>query len=105
MTQVLQPLNEKAATIVMQHVDLLDGAMLEPQLLQLVAHVYACRVTLERWKQGEVSAGSVISYPESLADFIKKGFTKLKVRQAILLGQYKGRSQKAADTAAPRSKL
>ena len=48
MTQVLQPLNEKAASTITQHVDLLDGPKLEPQLLQLVAHVYACRVTLER---------------------------------------------------------
>lgn len=48
MKTVLQPLNEKAAKIVTEHADLLEGSSVEPLLLQLVAHVSAYRVILER---------------------------------------------------------
>lgn len=49
MKTVLQPLNEKAAKIVTEHADLLEGASVEPLLLQLVAHVSAYKVILERF--------------------------------------------------------
>lgn len=48
MKTVLQPLNEKAAKIITEHADLLEGSSVEPLLLQLVAHVSAYRVILER---------------------------------------------------------
>jgi hypothetical protein len=67
MEKVLQPLNEKAASIIADHIDLLDAeqrdsggstsssagvgsgqAKLVPELLQLVAHVSAMRVILHR---------------------------------------------------------
>jgi hypothetical protein len=48
MTEVLQPLNEKAAKIITEHIDLLESSRVEPQLLQLVAHVCSVRVILER---------------------------------------------------------
>lgn len=50
MKTVLQPLNEKAAKIVTEHADLLEGSTVEPLLLQLVAHVSAYRVILERFQ-------------------------------------------------------
>ena len=49
MKTVLQPLNEKAAEIVVKHADLLQTSRMEPLLLQLVAHVCAYRVILQRW--------------------------------------------------------
>lgn len=48
MKTVLQPLNEKAAEIVVRHADLLQSSQMEPLLLQLVAHVMAYRVILKR---------------------------------------------------------
>ncbi len=48
MIKVLQPLNEKAAAVVTDNIDLLEGSTSEPLLLQLVAHVHANRVILER---------------------------------------------------------
>jgi hypothetical protein len=48
MTAVLQPLNEKAADIIVKHADLLQSAEMEPLLLQLVAHVFAYRVIIKR---------------------------------------------------------
>ena len=48
MKTVLQPLNEKAAKIITEHAALLEGSSVEPLLLQLVAHVSAYRVILER---------------------------------------------------------
>ena len=48
MKTVLQPLNEKAAEIVVKHADLLQSSRMEPLLLHLVAHVMAYRVILKR---------------------------------------------------------
>lgn len=48
MEKVLQPLNEKAATIIAEHIDLLDAQHVVPELLQLVAHVSAMRVIIHR---------------------------------------------------------
>lgn len=59
MTEVLQPLNEKAADIITEHIDLLESSRIEPQLLQLVAHVCSVRVILERCAGGGGGAGGV----------------------------------------------
>jgi hypothetical protein len=48
MKEVLQPLNERAAEIIVKHADLLESSTMEPLLLQLVAHVSAYRVILKR---------------------------------------------------------
>jgi hypothetical protein len=48
MKDVLQPLNEKAAEIIFEHIDLLDEERVVPELLQLVAHVATMRVLLNR---------------------------------------------------------
>uniref|UniRef100_A0A7R9YPK9 Uncharacterized protein n=1 Tax=Chlamydomonas euryale TaxID=1486919 RepID=A0A7R9YPK9_9CHLO len=93
MAQVLQPLNEKAAAIATDNIDLLDGSSIQPQLLQLVAHVYANRVMLDRWERGDYTSASVISYPNSIVEFARREFAAMKRRQAELLG------------AAPRSRL
>lgn len=87
MVEVLQPLNEKAANIVTEHLDLLDGpGPIEAQLLQLVAATSAYRVILESWRQGDLSAHSVITYPDKLAESIRVEFSCIKQRQARLLG-------------------
>ena len=48
MRTVLQPLNEKAKDIIVNHSDLLESHSVEPLLLQLVAHVSAYKVILSR---------------------------------------------------------
>lgn len=48
MTEVLQPLNERAATIIFDHIDLLESSTIIPELLQLVAHMATSRVMLQR---------------------------------------------------------
>jgi hypothetical protein len=48
MKEVLQPLNEKAASIVVERADLLEASSMDPLLMQLVAHVSANRVILSR---------------------------------------------------------
>ncbi|CAD7695780.1 unnamed protein product [Ostreobium quekettii] len=88
MTDVLQPLNERAAAIIFDHVDLLDTSRIEPLLLQLVAHVSAYKVILSRWKKGEISGEvSVISYPDRLVDYIRTEFGRLKRLQSHLIGR------------------
>ena len=49
MRAVLQPLNEKAKDIIVKHADLLQSTHMEPLLLQLVAHVSAYQVILQRY--------------------------------------------------------
>ncbi|KAG2431525.1 hypothetical protein HXX76_009539 [Chlamydomonas incerta] len=87
MAEVLQPLNERAAKVVTEHIDLLDAPGLEPALLQLVAATSAYRVILQSWKNGDFAAYSVIKYPDHLADSLTREFNKIKRRQAALLGE------------------
>ncbi|KAK9824987.1 hypothetical protein WJX81_003806 [Elliptochloris bilobata] len=95
MRDVLQPLNEKAAEIVVKHADMLQSNRMEPLLLQLVAHVSAYRVILARWAEGEVNEWSAISYPDALHAYAESEFEKMKQLQADLLGIKNG----------PRAKL
>ncbi|GLI65370.1 hypothetical protein VaNZ11_008921 [Volvox africanus] len=87
MEEVLQPLNERAAQVVTEHIDLLDSQGLEPLLLQLVAATSAYRVVLQRWKNGDLGAYSAIKYPDTIVDIVSKEFTRFKRRQAALLGE------------------
>ncbi|PNH10831.1 hypothetical protein TSOC_002360 [Tetrabaena socialis] len=78
MTEVLQPLNERAAKVVevvTEHIDLLDSPALEPLLLQLVA------------------ATSAYRYPDKVADHVSREFASMKRRQAALLGSGSLRSR------------
>eukprot|EP00775_Hariotina_reticulata_P010439 gene10439-10597_t len=86
MDKVLQPLNEKAACIIAEHIDLLDAQHVVPELLQLVAHVNTMRVILHKWKDGETHGWSVISYPDKLQEYVVNEFARIKARQAQLLG-------------------
>ncbi|PNW79331.1 hypothetical protein CHLRE_09g411300v5 [Chlamydomonas reinhardtii] len=95
MAEVLQPLNERAAKVVTEHIDLLDAPGLEPALLQLVAATSAYRVILQSWKNGDFSAYSVIKYPDHLADSLTREFNIIKRRQAALLGEGSRRAKAA----------
>ena len=86
MRDVLQPLNERAAAIVVDHADLLEEAAMPPALLQLVAHVSANRVVLARWAAGDLAEQSAITYPDTLHGWVEAEFAGVKARQAGLLG-------------------
>ena len=83
---VLLPLSERAAQLVIDRADLLENSGIEPLLLQLVAHVSAYKVIIQRWKEGGDEAMSAIPYPDDIIEFANEGFAKLKRRQARLLG-------------------
>ena len=84
--QVLMPLSEKAAAIVMERADLLEGERIDPLLLQLVAHVSAYKVIMRRWREGDLREHSTIQYPEELFEWVSREFGRVKQRQAKLLG-------------------
>lgn len=86
MEKVLQPLNEKAASIIAKHIDLLDAQQVVPELLQLIAHVSTMRVIIHRWQDGDYSSWSVISYPDKLQEYVLREFARIKMHQARLLG-------------------
>jgi hypothetical protein len=86
MRSVLQPLNEKAADVIVNHVNLLESSNIDPVLLQFVAHVSAYRVILRRWEEGALGEWSAVSYPDKLPEYVEREFKKIKRRQAELLG-------------------
>ncbi|KAK9863401.1 hypothetical protein WJX84_008631 [Apatococcus fuscideae] len=89
--EVLQPLNQRASEAITQRADLLESSMMEPLLLQLVAHVSAFKVILRRWEEGHVAERSAIPYPDKVVDYAEQEFRKMKTRQAELLGISNGR--------------
>lgn len=86
MTHVLQPLNERAADLIVNRIDLLESDSMSQLLLQLVAHVSGNRVVLRRWEEGDLTAWSSLPYPDRLPDYIRRQFALMKQRQAKLLG-------------------
>ena len=84
--EVLMPLSEKAARLVVERADLLESSRIEPLLLQLVAHVSAYKVILKQWEAGDASQHSVVPYPDGIHTFVEREFGKLKRRQADMLG-------------------
>lgn len=91
MTEVLQPLNERVAEVVIKNADLLESHSMEPLLLQLVAHVSAYRVIIKRWEEGHIEEWSQISFPDRLLPWAQLEFSKMKDKQAILLGVRRNR--------------
>ena len=146
MTEVFQPLNDRAAEIVTKNADLLEGSSMQPLLLQLVAHVFAYRVIIKRyapsgkrlqgslllglradallglspalcmassgnrevcfcrWEEGNISEWSTVTYPDGLLEWAEIEFSRMKERQAKLLG-IKRDSGQALALPAPLSKL
>lgn len=86
MRSVLQPLNEKAADAIVNHLNLLDSPSINPLLLQFVAHVSAYRVILKLWEEGAFNEWSAVSYPDKLPEYVEAEFKKIKRKQAELLG-------------------
>lgn len=82
MKEVLQPLNEKAADIIVRHADLLQSAQMEPLLLQLVAHVSAYRVILKRYAASMSSLAddtkSSVHWPVSGIESFWQSFASLR---------------------------
>lgn len=102
---VLLPLSEKAAQLVMDRADLLEGSDIEPLLMQLVAHVSAYKVILHRWEEGGEAAASAVPYPDAIEAWVLEGFRRLKRRQASLLGMGTDGSQGSPLTSFITSKL
>ena len=48
MKEVLQPLNDKAANAIVDHIDLIEASSVDPLLLKLVAYVKTVRVMMSR---------------------------------------------------------
>lgn len=48
MKEVLQPLNDKAANAIVDHIDLIEASSVDPLLLKLVAYVKTARVVMSR---------------------------------------------------------
>ncbi len=84
--EVLMPLSERAARLVVERADLLESSEIEPLLLQLVAHVSAYKVILKQWEGGDTSTHSTISYPDGIHAWVADHFQRLKRRQSALLG-------------------
>lgn len=49
MKEVLQPLNDKAANAIVDHIDLIEASSVDPLLLKLVAYVKTVRVMMSRY--------------------------------------------------------
>eukprot|EP00891_Asterochloris_glomerata_P009937 jgi/Astpho2/9937/Aster-06643 len=95
MKEVLQPLNDKAADAITNHIDLLESAEVEPLLLKLMAYVKTTKVLMSRWEAGNLNEWSSISYPDGLLDYVQREFKKIKQRQAALLGVKNGDEPRA----------
>ncbi|DBA94969.1 hypothetical protein WJX77_012309 [Trebouxia sp. C0004] len=86
MKEVLQPLNDKAANAIVDHIDLIEASSVDPLLLKLVAYVKTVRVMMSRWEAGNTNEWSALTYPDEVLPFVVAEFKRMKERQAQLLG-------------------
>lgn len=86
MKEVLQPLNDKAANAIVDHIDLIEASSVDPLLLKLVAYVKTARVVMSRWDKGHIDEWSAMTYPDEVVPYIVSEFKRMKERQADLLG-------------------
>lgn len=63
MKEVLQPLNDKAANAIVDHIDLIEASSVDPLLLKLVAYVKTVRVMMSRYVPHSLQHVSL--YPSS----------------------------------------
>mmetsp|Transcript_2545 Transcript_2545/g.7227 ORF Transcript_2545/g.7227 Transcript_2545/m.7227 type:complete len:193 (+) Transcript_2545:180-758(+) len=95
MTEVLQPLNEKAAKVLSENTDLLETDDVEPLLLHLISHVASNRVILKGWQAGDMDTRKLpITYPDGLLAYVQGEYSRLKAIQAKLIGVPHGRRSK-----------
>jgi hypothetical protein len=91
--EVFVPMNQQMELLITQHTDLMEELEMPAVLLEFMAHSVSYKPVLKAWEQGDFSANtSLINFPEqdSLLQYAKSDYQKLKARQAKLLGQLRG---------------
>jgi hypothetical protein len=86
--EVFMPLNQRMAEVIIEKADLLDESSMPESLTTLCAHVYGYKAVLEERENGNFARRtSVVGFPSELVlDYTDAAFTRLKKRQAELLG-------------------
>ncbi len=72
MKEVLQPLNDKAANAIVDHIDLIEASSVDPLLLKLVAYVKTVRVMMSRCGSHTAPERLEVSPQESLLLFLQE---------------------------------
>ena len=86
ITSVLQPLNERMVTIVIERSHLLDDDELPGAFSVLLAHVEGYKPIIAAWKVGDYSRHlSIIDYPSNLHEQIRDHYKRLSSAYADLL--------------------
>lgn len=67
MKEVLQPLNDKAANAIVDHVDLIEASSVDPLLLKLVAYVKTVRVMMSRYALSRCRSTPSVKFASHLA--------------------------------------
>lgn len=83
---VLMPLNQKAADVIINNLNLLESATIPASMLQFVAHVSSLKVVIQQWDQGYLGERSQIPYPDDLMELVSADFKRIKKKQQDLLG-------------------
>ena len=87
ITVVFMPQNIKLYNIILNQSDLLIETAMPQCLLDFCAHTVALQALVERWKNGDYSENYAIArYPESIDQYARESYTRLKAEQSKLLG-------------------
>ncbi len=88
MTNVFQPQNKKIADLIVDNIDLIEGADIPQSFLNGLAHINAYNAILAQWESGDHSEFvSVNNWPyHELMNDVKPSFNRLRKAQQELLG-------------------
>jgi len=87
VTEVFQPINEKMASIIVEHADLLIDNKMPECLLNLCAHAAGYGAVIKRWQEGNrTEMFSIVDWPKDLNEYLETSFGTLKAEQQRLIG-------------------
>jgi len=86
------PLNLEMEERILNHSDLLEDLEMPEVLLKLMAHIAAYKPVLKSWERGDFSQNSsLLRFPDELKDYAMDNYSRLKKKQAVLLGELERR--------------
>lgn len=84
---VFSPMNEAMVKSIVENAHLIEGDIMPNSFMELIAHVEAYRVVMDKWEKGDFSSyTSLLKFPKDFQSDVSRTFGILKDRQRVLSG-------------------
>jgi hypothetical protein len=87
MREVFHPSNAKLESLIVDHMDLMEGDDMEDVFIEALAHISVYHAVLKQWEEGDFSEhSSVINFPDAaLLETVEPAYKRLRKEQEELI--------------------